>query len=200
MSAQLLVSPGAGLQHYEEVLSLTGRQYRLAANGLEVGVVLGMLDSRTGRMPIGLVDARNAYWAETLYYDANRRVIGAYDQGQWSAFVETYAGGGWLLELVKGLGGISLMLVGGAGSAIIDSMRFFLVPAMLFGLVGLLCYGLMGYVLIQMAMQMLPYLILGILAWGGLCGILALERHRRCNRIGVALETLIERQMRPIFG
>ncbi|MDE4909557.1 MULTISPECIES: hypothetical protein [unclassified Methylobacterium] len=61
MLLQPLDRSAPGLQHYDAVLAFTGRQYRLAGDGLAVGVVLGMLDSRTGRLPIGLVDAQNAY-------------------------------------------------------------------------------------------------------------------------------------------
>ncbi|MCJ2075542.1 hypothetical protein MKK68_07720 [Methylobacterium sp. E-016] len=200
MSMQLAEANAPGLQHYDDLLTLTGRRYRFTDGRWAIGIVLGMLDQRTGCLPIGLVDARNAYWAETLYYDANRRMIDVYDQARWSAFVETYAGGGWLLALVKGLGGVSLVFAGTVGSVALDSLRFFLVPAILFGLVGLLVYGLMGYVLVQMVLQVLPYLVGGLLAWGGLCGILAFERHKRCDRISLALEIIIERQLRPVFG
>lgn len=199
MAVPVYAPAAPGLDHYGAVTSLTGRQYRLTDGRRAIGIVLGRLDERTGLMPIGLVDAHNAYWAETLYYDANRRTIDMYDPARWGAFAETYAGGGWLLGLVQGLGGVSLILVGGLGSAVVDSMRFFLVPAILFGLVGLVVYGLVGYVLAQMAMQALPYLIGGILAWLSLCGILVFERRARCRRIGVALETMIIEQLLPVF-
>lgn len=199
MSVPVHAPASSGLEHYDDVLALTGRQYRFNAGRLGIGVVLGMLNTRTGRMPIGLVDARNAYWADTLYYDANRRTIDMYDPARWMAFVETYAGGGWLLGLVQGLGGVSLLIVSGLGSAVLDSLKFFLVPAILFGLVGLVVYGLVGYVVVQMALQALPYLLGSILAWLGLCGILAFERRKRCQRIGVALEALIVEQLLPVF-
>ena len=190
----------SGLQHYDDVLALTGQQYRLAADGVTVGVVLGMLDTRTGRMPIGLVDARRAYWDDTLYYDANRRCLDVADPDRWVAFVGTYAGGGWLLGLVGGLGGFALMTVAAAGSVVVDMVRFALFPAMLFGLVGLLVYGFVGYALVLTALQALPYLLGGVAAWLGLCGLIALERRARCRRAGRAIETLLERQLMPVFG
>lgn len=190
----------SGLQHYEDVLALTGQQYRLAADGVTVGVVLGMLDTRTGRMPIGLVDARRAYWDDTLYYDANRRCFDIVDPDRWVAFVSTYAGGGWLLSLVGGLGGFALMTVAAAGSVVLDMVRFALFPAMLFGLVGLLVYGFVGYALVLTALQALPYLLGGVAAWLGLCGLIALERRARCRRAGRTIETLLERQLMPVFG
>jgi hypothetical protein len=190
----------SGLQHYDDVLALTGQQYRLAADSVTVGVVLGMLDTRTGRMPIGLVDARRAYWDETLYYDANRRCLDVVDPDRWTAFVGTYAGGGWLLGLVGGLGGFALMTVAAAGSVVLDMVRFALFPAMLFGLVGLLVYGFVGYALILTVMQALPYLLGGIAVWLGLCGLIALERRARCRRAGRTIETLLERQLMPVFG
>ncbi len=190
----------SGLQHYDDVLALTGQQYRLAADGVTVGVVLGMLDTRTGRMPIGLVDARRAYWADTLYYDANRRCFDVVDPDRWVAFVGTYAGGGWLLGLVGGLGGFALMTVAAAGSVVLDMVRFALFPALLFGLVGLLVYGFVGYALVLTALQALPYLLGGSAAWLGLCGLIALERRARCRRAGRAIESLLERQLMPAFG
>lgn len=199
MVVQVYAPAVPGLDHYDAVSALTGRQYRLTDGRRAIGIVLGRLDDRTGLMPIGLVDARNAYWAEILYYDVNRRTIDMYDPARWSAFAETYAGGGWLLGLVQGLGGVSLMLVGGIGSAVVAAMRVFLVPAILFGLVGLAVYGLVGYVLAQMALQGLPYLVGGILAWLGLCGVLAFGHRKRCQRIGLALETVIMEQLLPVF-
>ncbi|QRE77392.1 hypothetical protein [Methylobacterium aquaticum] len=195
---QPVTSPG--LAHYERLLDLTGTQYRLDDGTHGVGVVLGMLDTRTGRLPIGLVDARRAYWDDTLFYDANRRCLAVVAPDRWAAFVGTYAGGGWLLGLVGGLGGFALMTVAALGSVVLDIFRFAVFPAMLLGLVGLLVYGLIGYAVIMTALQALPYLLGGIVAWLGLCGLIALERHARCRRTGCAIETLLERQLMPIFG
>lgn len=190
----------SGLQHYDDVLALTGQQYRLAADGVTVGVVLGMLDTRTGRMPVGLVDARRAYWADTLFYDANRRCLDVADPDRWVAFVGTYAGGGWLLGLVGGLGGFALMTVAAAGSVVLALFRFAVFPAMLLGLVGLLVYGFVSYALVITALKFLPYLLGGVAAWLGLCGLIALERRARCRRAGRTIETLLEHQLMPIFG
>ncbi|GJE52134.1 hypothetical protein GOFOIKOB_5202 [Methylobacterium tardum] len=199
MPLQLPKQSASGLQHYDDVLQLTGRQYRLTADGVTIGVVLGRLDARTGWLPIGLVDPRNAYWAETLYYDANRRRIDVYDLDRWTAFVGTYAGGGWLLDLVTGLGRFTLMVIGGSMSALMRGFAVAFLPAMLFGVFGLFLYGFFGYVLYLWAMQWLPHLIGGILAWIGLCAVIALERRARCQRIGRTLEVLIEHQLMPVF-
>jgi len=199
MLARTYDHEAAGLQHYDDMLTLTGRQYRFTGGGLSLGVVLGMLDARTGRLPIGLVDPRNVYWAETLYYDANRRTIDVYDQDRWSAFVETYAAGGWILGLVQGVGGTTLMAVGGIASAIFGGFRFFLVPAILFGFTGLVIYAFVGAALVSAAARYLPSLIGGLVAWGSLCGVIALERHLRCNRINRGLEAIIADQLYPVF-
>ncbi|MFH6780896.1 MULTISPECIES: hypothetical protein [Methylobacterium] len=190
----------SGLQHYDHVLDLTGRQYRLTGEGVTVGIVLGMLDTRTGHLPIGLVDGRRGYWEGTLYYDANRRCLDIADPDRWVAFVGTYAGGGWLLDLVGGLGSLALTIIGAVGSTIADIFSFAIFPAMLFGFAGLLVYCLLGYAVFVTVLQLLPYLIGGIVAWLGLCGLIAIERRARCRRAGQALEALLERQLMPVFG
>lgn len=188
-----------GLAHYERLLTLTGTQYRLDDGTHGVGVVLGMLDTRTGRLPIGLVNDQRIYWADMLYYDANLRILDVVDAARWDAFVDTYARGGWLLGLVGGLGGFALMTVAAAGSVVLDMFRFAVFPAMLLGLVGLLVYGIVGYAVAVTALQVLPYLIGGIAAWLGLCAVIALERRARCHRAGRAIETMIEQQLMPLF-
>lgn len=188
-----------GLQHYDDMLALTGRQFRFTGGGLSVGVVLGMLDARTGRLPIGLVDARNTYWAAILHYDANRRTIEADDDVRWNAFVDTYAGGGWLLTLVRGLGGTSLTLISGLTSVILGGFRFLFLPAILFGFTGLFIYGFVGVAIASAAVRYMPYLITGIVAWGGLCAVLALERHFRCARINRGLEALLADNLYLVF-
>lgn len=190
----------SGLQHYDHVLDLTGRQYRLTGEGVTVGVVLGMLDTRTGHLPIGLVDGHRGFWEGTLYYDANRRCLDVADPGRWTAFVDTYASGGWLLQLVGGLGSFALGFVSAIGSTILDVFSFAIFPAMLLGLVGLLVYCLLGYVVFMVVLQFLPYLFGGIAAWLGLCGLIAMERRARCRRAGQAIEALLERQLMPVFG
>lgn len=200
MSAVYLQPVNApGLAHYERLLALTGTQYRLDDGTHGVGVVLGMLDTRTGRLPIGLFDARRAYWDDTLFYDANRRCLAVVAQDRWAAFVGTYAGGGWLLGLVGGLGGFALMTVAAAGSVVLDMFRFAVFPAMLLGLVGLLFYGIVGYTVAVTALQFLPYLIGGVAVWLGLCAVIAFERRARCHRAGRAIEAMIEQQLLPLF-
>lgn len=200
MSLQLSNRSAPGLQHYDDVLALTGRQYRLSGGGLAIGVVLGMLDARTGRVPIGLVDAHNSYWSDTLFYDANRRTLDVFDPNRWNAFIDTYAGGGWVLDLVGGLGGFTLMVVGRCISAVMRGFAFAVLPAMLFGFFGLFLYGFFGYVLYLWTMQWLPALIGGVIIWLGLCALLSIERHARRGRIGHRLETLLEQQLMPVFG
>jgi hypothetical protein len=203
MLLQPLERSAAGLQHYDDMLALTGRQYRLTHDGLAIGVVLGMLDARTGRLPIGLVDARNAYWAETLYYDANRRTIDVYDPDRWSAFIDTYAGGAWILALVSGFGRLTLAILGGGISFVMRGFALAAIPAMLFGIYGLVAYGFLGLIVYLVAAQWtqyLPHVIGGIIAWLGLCVVLSIEHTARRVRIGRRLETLIERQLMPIFG
>ncbi|MCB4806497.1 hypothetical protein QO001_006467 [Methylobacterium brachiatum] len=203
MLFQPLDRSAPGLQRHDAVLALTGRQYRLAGDGLAVGVVLGMLDARTGRLPIGLVDAQNAYWAETLYYDANRRTIDVYDPDRWSAFVDTYAGGGWVLDIVSGLGRFALMVVGRGISFVMRGFALALVPAMLFGLFGLASYGFLGLIVYLVAaqwVQWLPHLIGGVIAWLGLCVVLSDEQTVRRVRVGRGLQTLNERQLMPVLG
>ncbi len=167
-----------GLRHYEDMLALTGRQYRFTGSGLSVGVVLGMLDARTERLPIGLVDAHDTYWAAILHYDANRRTIDVEDDSRWNAFVGTYASGGWLLGFVRTFGGTSLTLIGGLTSTIFGGFRFFFLPAILFGFTGLIIYAFIGVALASAAVRYMPYLITGVVAWGGAV---------RCNRTGASI-------------
>lgn len=189
-----------GLQHYKDVLTLTGRQYRLSDQELAVGIVFGLLDVRTGRMPIGLVDAQNAYWDETLYYDANRRTIDVYDQNRWASFIDTYAGGRWLLSLVGGLGNNVISGILQISAEFAREMRYqFLLQTFVFGLLGFVIVALGGYIAVYTAFHLAPYFFGGIAVWLVLYGIIAFERHARCNRVARRLETLIERQLMPVF-
>ncbi|MCJ2127514.1 hypothetical protein [Methylobacterium sp. E-045] len=189
-----------GLQHYETLLELTGSQYRFNDGRFGVGVVLGMLDARTGCLPIGLVNGKRRYYANVLYYDANRRCLDVGDADYWSEFVGSYVGGGWLLKLVTGLGGATLTVVGAVFTTAIQAFTFFLVPALLFGLVGMLVYAFLGYTLYLTVMLALPYLLGGIAAYVVLCLLLAFVQSARQRRAGQAIETLLTRQLMSLFG
>lgn len=65
MPLQLPQRSAGGLQHYGEVLHLTRRQSRLAADGVMIGVVLGMLRERTGRTLEVLIE----HYLAPLFYE-----------------------------------------------------------------------------------------------------------------------------------
>lgn len=188
-----------GLAHYERLLALTGTQYRFSDGARGVGVVLGMLDARTGRLPIGLVNGKRQYYADILHYDANLRSLRVTDPAVWTAFVETYVGGGWLIGVVQVLGGLAFTVVGVGATLAAQTFAFLLIPMLLFGLVGLFFYGLIGVALANLALQALPILIGSIAVYAALCGLLSWEHSARRRRIGLTIENLISRQLMPLF-
>lgn len=194
-----LSASSAGLQHYDRLLALTGTQYRVAEGDRGIGVVLGMLDTRTGRLPIGLVNGKRQYYADILHYDANLRRLRVTDPDTWTAFVESYVGGGWLLSMLAGLGGLTVAATGAIGSVVLGSLAFLAIPILLLGILGLFIFAVIGMALYNLSIQVLPGLIGGVAAYAALCGLLSWEHSARRRRVGLALENLISRQIMPLF-
>lgn len=200
MAIQSYSDSSRGLQHYDDTLNLTGESYRLYNNNISVDVIFGMLDVRTGHMPINLINGRREYWENTIYYDANRRQVDVYDPNRWQLFVETYVGGNLTLGFLSGFGTFLRSLLIDLPLTILAEMQSYLI-IMLFmgGFIGLIFWAFFGYVLFQFALQAFPYIIAVTVAWGFLYVITSYEHNIKRRRVAKELESLIASELAPVL-